>query len=167
MGQTEATRQSDNIWPPIVGSILVLPLTTSVLILDMTTFAQSPALPQSKVKGSQNTSPMGQYLTAISLSNFFFAFGPTAASLSGLSTTATSTVVQSGAFSIPGGNTTNGCIPWAGGVPLPVRLPPGPEADPTSGEFIKWGTQSQARFLGLILAAGAPTSNIGIWVSSE
>jgi hypothetical protein len=52
-------------------------------------------------------------------------------------------------------------------VPLPLRLPPGPEADPTSGEFIKWGTQSQARFIGLILASGAANSNVGIWVSSE
>jgi hypothetical protein len=164
MSQTLATRQSDDIWPPIVGSITVFPLTTSVLIVDMTTFAQSPALPQSKVAGSEHTSPFNQYLTIIGAAGFSFAFGPTTTSLAGLSTAATSTVVQSGKFFIPGGNTTNGCVPWPAQTPLNLRLPSGPMADPTSGESILYGSQSQARYLGLILAAG--TTTVAAWVSS-
>jgi hypothetical protein len=167
MSQTLPTRQSDDIWPPIVGSIVVLPLTTTVLIVDMTTFAQSPALPQSKPAGSEHTSPFNQYLTIVGAGAFNVAFGPTFTSLSGLSTAATSTVPQGAGATqgvIPSGNTSNGCVPWPGGTPLNVRLPSGPMADPTSGEAIKYGSQSQARFIGLILPAG--TTTVAMWVSS-
>lgn len=167
MSQTLPTRQSDDIWPPIAGSLIVLPLTTAVLIVDMTTLAQSAALPQSKPAGSEHTSPFNQYLTIIGLAGFQFAFGPTFASLASLSATATSTVPQGAGATqgvIPGGFTTNGSIPWPAETPLHLRLPSGPMADATSGEPIKYGSQSPCRFMGLIMVSGS--TNVGLWVSS-
>ena len=167
MSQTLPTRQSDDIWPPIVGSLVVLTLTTGVLAVDLTTLAQSAALPQSKVAGSEHLTPFNQYLTIVAQAAFFFAFGPTFTSVSALSAGATSTVPQGAGATqgvIPGGNTTNGAIPWPADTPFHFRLPAGPMCDPTSGEPIKYGSQSPCRWLGLLLAGGTTTA--AIWVSS-
>lgn len=167
MSQTEPTRQSDDIWPPILGSIVNLPLTTTVLVIDLTSWAQSLALPNTKPKGAEHSSPLAQYLTFICNATFNLAFAATGAALASLSATATSTVPQSAGatqFLIPSGGTANGSVPWPAGVPLHVRVPSGPAADATSGNYIKWGTQSQARFLGLILPSG--TATLSGWVSS-
>jgi hypothetical protein len=168
MSQTEPTRQSDEILPPIVGSILVLPLTASVLIVDLTSLAQSAALPSSTVKGSENINPLGQYLTFIGDGSWNCAFAGTAAALLGLSTSATSTVSQSAGstqYQIPGGNTANGTILIPGGTPLHLRMPPGPTADTLANAgTIAHGSKSNARFLG---ALASSNTNLRIWVSSR
>src|SRR5579859_20201 len=122
MSQTEPTRQSDDIWPPIVGSIMCFPLTTGVLVVDMTSFPQSAALPQSKLKGSEHTSPLAQYLTMVCPVAWDIAFAATSGALASLSDTQTVTVAQSGAaaFQIPSGASGNEVVQWPGGVPLNV-----------------------------------------------
>lgn len=173
-GQTETTRQSDEILPPIVGSIVTLPLTVAVLVVDLTSWAQTAALPIATVHGSSATNPLGQYITLLTQSSgVCIAFAATAAALAGLSATATSTVLQAGgtAFQIPGGFTTNGSVPLSPGIPFQFRMPSGPrqpvnaQGQTTSDVQSPWGANSFARFLGAIMSAG--TANLTMWVSSK
>lgn len=173
--QTETTRQSDEILPPIVGSIVTLPLTAAVLVVDLTSWAQTAALPIATVHGSSATNPLGQYITLLTQqSGVCIAFARTAAALAGLSATATSTVVQTAGatqFQIPGGFTTNASVPLSPGIPFQFRMPPGPRqpvdatGQTTSDTQSPWGANSFARFLGAIM--GAATGNLTMWVSSK
>ena len=167
MSQTETTRQSDEILPPIAGSIVCLPVTNSLLIVDLTTMPQTAALPQSTVKGSEHTNPLGQYLTLIAdaACNVAFAAGANRAAavtnLGSLSTSATSTISGStGAITLAGTET----IALTAGVPMHLRMPPGPTTNSTTGLTVAWGALSNARWLGVI--AGSNTT-LRMWVSSR
>jgi hypothetical protein len=172
MAQTEPTRQSDEIIPPLYGtagaSLVCLPVTTGVLIVDMTSLAQTPALPQTTAKAQEHTNPIGQYMTLIADGGpVYVAFAATTTLLASLSTTATSTVTQSGAaaFQIPNGGTTNGVFLLAAGIPYHWRIPPGPAQAVGSNSISPWGANSPGRFLGCLTAAG--TATLRIHVSSR
>lgn len=178
MSQTETTRQSDEILPPILtasgGSVLALPCTTSVLIVDLTSMPQTPALPSTTNKGGEHQNPLGQYWTFLSTGTVYLAFGPTAASLTSLSTSATTTVPQgAGAtqYQIPSGGTANVGVPIPSNTPFHFRMPPGPTggglsgSDPPNPSGGKWGNNSPARYLGALMASG--TATLYAWPSSR
>lgn len=156
MGQAEPTRQADNIIPPIKGSIPKFAVTTSVLVIDLSTWPQTAALPATTVKGSQNKNPIGQYLCLIpDGATVYVAFADTYAALAGLSATATSSVDGTGKITILGTET----VPLPGGTLHTMRPPPG-----NSGYGTAWGSLSPARFMGLITATGSTTC--AAWISS-
>lgn len=168
MGQTEPTRQADEILPPIAGSIVVVAVPaspSSPLVIDLTTWSNTAALPSTTTVGMQRTNPFAQYISMVAdLGQFYYAFGPTAASVASISPTATSTIT--GANAIPSGSTTNGAVPLPQGTLANFRLPPGPSNASASGNIVQNGNASPARFLALIAATGV-TANCVLFVSSR
>lgn len=181
MGQSEPTRQSDEILPGIQGSIFAFAVTSTTLIVDLFSLPNTAALPQGTVKGSDAPNPLGQYLTFIADgSPIYYACAQTFAALSGttFSTTATATVNGStGVVTIPSPNTMMDLLP--SGVPMPFRFPPGPSANTRSdsatpstingigaGQPAPHGALSNARFIALQCASGA-TSTLRLHVSSR
>lgn len=164
-GQSEPTRQSDEILPPILGSVVAFPVTAAVLIVDLTSWAQTAVMPQKMVDGQDRPNPLNQYLTFVAGGPFNMAFAGTAAGLSALSVSAVSTVTQSGAaaFQIPSGNTANCGVLFPGSTFVQFRMPPG-DRGTTTGTLVQHGFQSPARFMGLIAAAN--TTVFG-WISSR
>lgn len=154
MGQTETTRQSDEILPPIAGSTLALSVTTSVLVVDLTTWPQSAALPASTVKGSEHTNPLGQYIELVADTYpAYVLFAPTYAKAAAISASATTTVASTtGVMTVTG---TEAYL-LAAGIPYHFRLPPGPTSS-SSGTGGAWGANSSARYMGLIVSATSTT----------
>lgn len=150
MGQTETTRQSDEILPPIEGSICNFAVTSTPLLVDLTTFPQSAALPSSTVKGSEHLNPLGQYLTFIADADVFVMFTSASGDVAAMTTTDTVTVT---AGVITPNNKCTFRLP--AGQAMHFRLPPGPTVDPTTGRTVKWGADSFARFLGVMTASGS------------
>lgn len=172
MGQAEPTRQSDEILPPIDGSIVCLPVTTTMLVVDLTSMAQSAALPSSgsnpTVKGTEHTNPLGQYLSMIADgNNVYLAFADNSDDFGSINTTNTSTVTQSGAaaYQIPSGNTANSMLLLPSNFWAHFRMPPGPSGNASTGQTVPWGTLSNARYMGVLTASG--TSTLRMWVSSR
>jgi hypothetical protein len=159
-GQTEPTRQSDEILPPILP--ICLALTTVVVVVDLTTIAQTPMLPASSLKGSEHTNPLGQYLTMVADANCNVVFGATAAALASVTTAAVNTVVGNAIQA--NANTT---ITIAAGARFDFRLPPGPTfptTGPGAGTAV-WGSSSPARFMAALTPSG--TATLRMWVSSR
>jgi hypothetical protein len=164
MGQTEPTRQSDEILPPIVGSIVCVAVVAAVTVVDLTTMPQTAALPNTTAKGSENLNPLGQYLTMEPDGACSIAFASTAAALAGLSTAAVNTISAAGVITPL--NTT--VVQLTAGQRVDFRMPPGQSQDGSSS-FNTGGTSvhgglSPSRFLGVL--AGANTT-LRIWVSSR
>jgi hypothetical protein len=166
----ETARQFFEVLAPGVDAITVLPLTASVLVVDLTSLAQLTALgsgSNATVKGSEHTNPIGQFCYLIGDLAFSFAFGPTAASVASIANTNASTVPQgAGAtqYQVPGGKTTNPAILWPASTPLRVRLHPGSTTIAASGAPCAWGSQSPHRYLG---ALAASATNLRLWVASR
>lgn len=162
-GQTETTRQSDEILPPIVGSIVVVAVVAGVTTVDLTTMPQTAALPNTTVKGSEDLNPLGQYLTMVADGNCSVAFAGTQAALATIATATTNTITNG---VITANNNT--VIQLTAGIPFHFRMPPGPSqcgssSFGTNSPSIHGGS-SPARWLGCL--AGANTS-LRIWVSSR
>lgn len=162
MGQSLPTRQSDDILPPIAPVCLTV---SSVVVVDMTTFPQSPVLNTqaagvtgSTVAGSERTVPFDQYLTFQADGDCFVAFGANAAAVTSI-TSATVNTVTANAIQ----TATNTCFKLVGGVRYDFRLPAGPNID-VNGRTVAYGTQSPARFMGAV--AGSSTT-LRIFVSSR
>lgn len=165
MSQTEPTRQSDEILPPIIGDSTHAPIaiavTSVVTVVDLTTLANTAALPPSTVKGMENTNPLGQYVTLVPTANVNVAFCATLALAQAVSATATTTISATGV--ITPSPTVAPQLPGPGRYDF--RLPPGSTVDST-GKTVGHGTQSSARFLAAITPAGQ-TATLYVWVSSR
>lgn len=162
MGQTEPTRQSDEILPPISGSTARIAVTNAATTVDLTTFPQTAVLTTKQVKGSENTNPLGQYLNLQPDGACNVLFAATQTTAAAISTSSTSTVSGAGVITIAGTES----LPMTAGIVYQFRMPPGPTSDVTgtTGAVLKHGSQSPARWMGLI--AGANTT-LTVWVSSK
>ena len=166
----ESGRQYFEVLAPGVDAITVLPLTSSVLIVDLTSLSQLTMLGKGSnftAKGSENTNPLGQFCYLIGDASFSFAFGPTATSVASIATATTSTVPQTAGatqYQVPGGLTTNGCILWPASTPIRVRLHPGATANATTGQTVPHGSLSPHRYLGALTTS---TTNLRIWIASK
>jgi hypothetical protein len=164
MGQTEPTRQSDEILPPIVGSIVCVAVTAAVQVVDLTTMPQTAALPVTTVKGSENLNPLGQYLTMEPDGACSIAFASTAAALAGLVLATTNTISAAGVIT-PSNATV---VALTAGQRVDFRMPPGQSQESSSsfgtGAPTVHGGASPARFLGVLAASN---TTLRIWVSSR
>ena len=165
----ESGRQYFEVLAPGVDAITVLPLTSIVLVVDLTSLSQLTMLGKGSnftAKGSENTNPLGQFCYLIGDAAFSFAFGPTPTSVASIATATASTVPQSGAtaYQVPNGLTTNGAILWPASTPLRVRLHPGATASAVTGQTVPHGSLSPHRYLG---ALSSSTTNLRLWIASK
>jgi hypothetical protein len=179
MGQTETTRQSDEILPAILGSTYAFAVTSTLLIIDLASLANTAALPSSTVKGSENSNPLGQYLTLYADgATVYYTCGQTWAALNSASlAVATTNTVSASTGVVTASNVPVQALP--SGIPIPLRFPPGPSRNVTGtnaapstingvgpGLDAPHGALSNARFLGVLTASGS-TSTLRINVSSR
>jgi hypothetical protein len=161
VGQTEPTRQSDEILPPILGSIGALTIGSGALVIvDFTTYPQTAALPQTTVKGSDQQNPLGQYLTFIADGGqIYCAFASTAAALASCTVATVWTVSAAGVIT----PSNNSMFPLPSGIPMPFRMPPGPSSNSTGmGATVQRGTLSNARFGAFITSSGSATLRVEV-----
>lgn len=179
MGQTEPTRQSDEILPAILTSIWAFAVTSTVTIIDLASLFNTPAIPPNTVKGSENSNPLGQYITFIpDGASVYYACAQTYAALSSatLSTSATNTVNGTTGV-VTAINTPTQIMP--SGFPTQLRFPPGQTRNVTgtnvapsiingilAGQDAPHGALSNARFIGVLTASGS-TSTLRVHVSSR
>lgn len=145
-GQTEATRQSDYITPPMVGTDgklagAVFATSTTVATLDLSTVPVHPTgFPVSEHQTLQNIAA-GLYIQVTAESaDLYVLFGPTVGSVSGanapVATTNGTNVVGLGYY-IPAGTKEH------------FKLPAGPSSPGAAGQ------NSPARFIGVVTRSGA------------
>ena len=149
--QSEPTRQSDEIIPPIQGSILALAAGTAIVVVDVTTWLQSLALPATTVKGSEHTNAIGTYISLVAdgVPNVYVGFAPTYAKAAALTVASTTTV-----------NGTTGVLTILGtemymltaGANYNFRPPPGPSSTASGQSGGPWGANSAARFMAFCTA---------------
>jgi hypothetical protein len=176
MGQTEPTRQSDNILPAIVGSIYAIAVTSTVAIIDLASLAQSAAVLSTTGKGTENLNPVGQFLTFVADGGpVYYACAKTFAALSAV-TIATTSAVNGTTGAVTASPNAMQLLP--AGQPVPMRIPNGNSTNMNAtgtspvvvngiavGAQAPHGALSEARFLAVACPTGV-TSTLRINVSS-
>lgn len=171
MSQVEATRQVDNIAPPIyqtaaqytggnLVSIACIQVTNTVTVIDLTSISGSPennVYGDAGVTGGKNQSPLGHYMTmqGDTALNVFYAFGQTTAALSLLSSSTTATVTNNQVTASPNGTAVLPALQERS-YKLPLGSTPAAQAT--------WAANSPARYLGVLTSSG--TAIVRIWQSS-
>ena len=161
MSQSEQTRQSDFIEPPMNPGILCLSVSTAAATFDVTGMAGSPGnqvvTGDVSQVGGKNVNPIGHYVTLqADGGDVYIAFGATTASLSAVATTAVTTIANN---ALATSNTGNGVVKIPSGTERAFKLPLGSNPSTTP-----WGASSPARYLAFLTASG--TATLRIWQSS-
>lgn len=160
--QSEATRQSDWIEPPMFSGITCLTATSTIAIVDLTSMSGSPGNQVNgtdiSVYGGKDVNPIGHYLTLeADGADIYVIFSDTVGHISGISnTTGVSTITNN---LLVTSSTATGVIKIFNGTIQQFKLPTG--SNPNQGT---WGANSPARFLGFLTSAGSGT--LRMWQSS-
>src|SRR5271165_3288739 len=162
MSVDRATSQSDTVWPPTAGSVVVLPVSTSIVVVDLTgcpgsTVDQTSGPDQSGASGAAKN-PLGRYVTfEADGGDVYVVLASSLAIANSVSVTTGASVTNNALVTT---NVATGMWKIANGSQVSWLLPPGQYA-----QMSPPGSYSQCRYLAYATLSG--TSSLRFYQSSQ